>query len=261
MQFSLKKTCLNRLLIRLFIVFISAISAVDADVERIEGDDVDIRKFNQETLFVSLGSYCAPASLARTCGLRRAAFPFDWNIALDGEKLLQILDEQFLHFLDLECLVPFGPAALLNTRYHLEFVHDGTWEGEGFVVYMPILQSKYKRRIERFKNLEGHQGKVFFLRSGYINSVEDKNRCYKIPENIEITEEYALRLHAALKDFFPTLNFCLVIINNHEEESVVIEKRVSESLLMARASPSFEKPVMEAAYANFFNELLNEDKK
>ena len=253
MRFLLKKSCLNRLFLSLFIV---VICVVHADVERIEGDDVDIRKFNQETLFVSLGSYCAPASLTRTCGLRKAAFPFDWNIALDGEKLIQILNERFEHFLNLEYLVPFGPAALLNTRYHIEFVHDGTWEKQDFVVYMPVLQSKYKRRIERFKNLKNHQGKVFFLRSGYINSVDDKNRFYKIEENIEISEEHALRLHAALRDFFPTLNFCLVIINNHEDESVVLEKRVSDSLLMVRAASCFEKPVMEIAYCEFFNELL-----
>ncbi len=228
------------------------------DLETIGGDDVNIGEFNQETLFVSLGSYCAPASLVRTCGYRKAAFPFDWNILLDGEKLIQILNERFLHFLDTEYLVPFNWATLLNTRYHVEFVHDGTWEEQNASVYMPILQSKYQRRIERFKNLKMHQGKVFFLRSAYFHSIVDKNRFYKIQENIEISEEYAVRLHDVLRDFFPTLDFCLVIINNHEQESVAIEKKISDSLMMIRAAPRFEKPVMEAAYASFFKELLQE---
>ncbi len=246
---------------KMLLIFIFLISKINGDLETIGGDDIDIREMNQETLFISLGSYCAPASLARTCGHRKAAFPFDWNISLDGEKLIEILRNDFSNFLNEEYLTPYGWATLLNTLYHIEFVHDGSWEGPDFAVFMPILQSKYQRRIERFKNLKNHQGKVFFIRSAYIHSIEDRNRFYKIKENIEISEEYALRLYESLKEYFPTLDFTLIIINNHEHKYVKEEKRIHDSLLMARAGPSFEEPVMEASYDYFFNQLLQEENK
>lgn len=248
-----------KLSLKVFVISIALMSTVNGDLETIGGDDVDISECNQETLFVSLGSYCAPASLARSCGHRRAAFPFDWNITLDGEKLIEILNDNFLNFLNEEYLIPWGGATLLNTYYHIEFVHDGSWEGTDFSLYMPILQSKYKRRIERFKKLKEHRGHVFFMRSAYVHSITDNHRFYKIKENIEISEDYALRLHETLKKKFPTLNFTLIIINNHEHECVKVEKRIYDTLLMVRAAPAFEKPVMQASYDIFFNELLQKN--
>lgn len=242
--------------ITIFIIFIAFTQTMNADLETIEGDNVDSKEYLQETIFVSLGSYCAPASLVRSCGHRKAAYPFDWNICMDGEKLIEILQEGFLNFLNNDYLVPFGWATLLNTYYHIEFVHDGSWEGNDSSIYMPILQDKYSRRIARFKNLNEHQGKVFFIRSAYINSLDDINRFYKISENIEISDNYALRLYEALRAFFPTLDFNLIIINNHETQNVTIEKRINDCILMVRAAPGYTEPVMQTSYEDFFNELL-----
>lgn len=243
--------------ISVFIVFFAFTTAINADLETIEGDDVDSSSYKQETLFVSLGSYCAPASLARSCGHRKAAYPFDWNICLDGEKLIEIFQDDFQYFLNEYYLVPYGWATLLNTRYHLEFVHDGNWEAKDISTYMPILQSKYARRIARFQELVHHQGKVIFIRSAYIFSLEDLNRYYKVSENIEISEDYALRLYIALRDYFPTLDFSLIIINNHEAQNVTIEKRIDDSIMMVRASPYYTEPVMQTAYEDFFQQLLS----
>ena len=237
-------------------LFILLISSVRADLESIEGDDFDICQVNQETLFVSLGSYCAPASLARSCGYRKAAFPFDWNICLDGEKLIEILDEDFAHFLNEDYLVPFGWATLMHTRYHLEFVHDGSWDAENASLYLPLLQAKYKRRIERFKNLKNHRGKVIFIRAAYIYSTEDMHRFYKIKENIEISEEYALKLYETIKKYFPKLYFSLIIINNHEHQCIIEEKKLHDSLLMIRAFYAYETPIMQEAYKTFFKQLM-----
>jgi len=85
--------------IPLLFTFILLTFSLRADLENIEGDDVNISQFNREPIFVSLGSYCAPASLIRSSGFRKAAFPFDWNISLDGEKLIELLEDDFEHFL------------------------------------------------------------------------------------------------------------------------------------------------------------------
>jgi len=83
------------------------------------------------------------------------------------------------------------------------------------------LQSKYRRRIERFKTLKNHQGKVIFIRAAYIHSTVDLNRYYTVPENIEISEEYALKLHHALEKYFPDIDFSLIVVNNHDQQNII----------------------------------------
>lgn len=243
--------------VAIFLILLFLASHIHADLETIEGDAIDISQLHQETMFVSLGSYCAPASLARDSGLRKAAFPLDWNISMDGEKLIEMLQDGFAHFLNEKYLTPFGWACLLNTRYHLEFVHDGSWDGDNYSIYMPLFQEKYKRRIERFLQLKEYKGEVFFIRSAYIHSTEDLNRFYKLKENIEITEEYAIRLFKSLESIFNKLKFKLIVINNHEFEHIVKEKKLNNRLIMARASPWFTEPAVAKSYQEFFNELVN----
>ena len=79
------------------------------------------QEISQEPLFVSLGSTCTTAHMHRECGIRKAAFPFDWIISFDGEKLIDILNEGFFHFLNPDVLKVSGHA-LLNHYYHLEFL-------------------------------------------------------------------------------------------------------------------------------------------
>jgi len=228
-----------------------------ADIENFGGDEVNIHELNQETLFVSLGSNCMPANLARHLGLRKAAFPFDWNVSLDGEKLIEILNDDFEYFLKEECLIRFNSVKLLNTHYHMEFVHDGDWNEEVRFHHMPILQSKYKRRIERFRNLKKYRGKIFFVRAANIHSITDESRVYKIKENVQISEEYSFKLLETLKRYFSDLNFSLIIINNHEHENFIEEKTLSDSLLMIRGClDNYETPGVLTSYEIFFNDLL-----
>lgn len=250
-----------KIIIKIFLTYFLFFSLLHADLETYEGDETNIADIKQDTLFVSLGSYCAPAAILRALGLRKAAFPFDWNVCLDGEKLIEILKENFSNFLNLDYLVPHNWAMLLHTYYHMEFVHDGFWTEQEVPVYMPLLQEKYTRRIERFRKLNEHQGKVFFIRSAYVLSLGDKNFTYKVKENLEISEDYTVRLYDALRDFFPKLDFALIIINNHEYPFVKIEKKLSDSIWIIRASPAYNEMVMQYSYEQFFYELLLENKQ
>jgi hypothetical protein len=243
-----------RILFILISIFCS--SFLRADLENFGGDEVDIHELDQESIFVSLGSNCMPANLTRHLKLRKAAFPFDWNVLLEGEKLIQILEDDFSYFLNEDLLIRFSNVKLLNPHYHIEFVHDGSWDEGLRSSSMPMLQSKYKRRIGRFRNLKNHRGKVFFIRAAYIYSDIDESRIYKTKENVEISEEYALRLLEALKRYFPNLDFFLIIINNHEYKNFIEEKRVGNSLLMLRGFYEYETPAVLASYEAFFNELL-----
>lgn len=210
-------------------------------------------------LFVSLGSHCRPAHTLRDCGLRKMAFPFDWIVSLDGEALIEMLDEDFSHFFHLPSFFPFGPAGhLFQSYYHLEFLHEGDFNGDFFLSNFEKLVAKYTRRIERFRALNSYRGRVFFIREAYEASLTDPHRHYKCAENIEIREEYALRLYEALERRFPDLDFCLLIINHHAAGHVLIEKKLSPRLFMVRASPSQEsrdRQARIAAYTQFFYTL------
>lgn len=124
------------------------------------------------SLFVSLGSFCGAARLIQRCEMRTASFPFDWITSLDGEKFIELVEDDFLYFLHPDFLVrddrftqntyqaPVNGNVLLNTYYHLEFLHEGKWKDD-YCSTMEAFRFKYERRIARFMNLKTFPGKVF----------------------------------------------------------------------------------------------------
>lgn len=212
-----------------------------------------------EPLFVSLGSMCEPAHMLRFCELRRSAFPFDWIISFDGEAIIEMLENGFEIFFEDEYFVPYGPAGhLLHTHYHLEFLHEGDFNRQ-FEANLEKLKQKYQRRIHRFKLLKHHLGKVFFIRYAYVYSMTDPHRFYKFKDNLEISEEYALRLYQTLKFIFPALDFDLLIINCCEGESFEEPKKICDHVSIFRANPYLEQSKKIENYKAFFNKLLNEE--
>jgi len=206
------------------------------------------QEISHEPLFVSLGPTCTTAHMHRECGIRKAAFPLDWIISFDGEKLIDILEEGFLHFLNPDVLKVSGQA-LLNHYYHLEFLNEGDWEDANYDIR--AFSEKCQRRINRFRQLANYQGKVFFVRTAYPYSLSDPHRIWKIEENIEITNEYADKLHKALKKCFPELDFALIIMNAYDESGFLIEEPLSDDILMVRIDGTIE------SYKDFYFKLLN----
>lgn len=182
-----------------------------------------------ETLFVSLGSSCAPAHLLRDAGLRKSAFPFDWILSFNGERLIHLLQEDFQKF----TYVTREGDIFYNPWYELRFVHDG-YDFQSF-------QSKYARRIARFRELDRWLGKVIFLRFAYPQSAP------------EISDEEALRLDAALRDYFPHLGYLLVILNLHDRIEVEKDKDLSDRIWIYRFNPRREGN--DQAFAPFFHAL------
>ncbi len=229
-------------LLNVFLVFAVIVSRLLQGNEPEEEDLVQINSAAQETIYVSLGSYCEVGHALRACGLRKAAFPFDWIVSFDGELLITILQDNFQHFLDDNHLVvgDRGPGPLLNTYYHLEFLHDGDFRGELFLPTLEKFKTKYQKRIERFKRLADYRGKVVFMRTANEYSLTDPHRYYFCAENVEISDEYAWRLYTVLQQFFPLLNFTLVIINNHDGKDVFVEKKLCDRLVKIRSHPGLD---------------------
>lgn len=223
----------------------------------------EIQNKEKETIFVSLGSYCGPAGYVQKCGLRKAAFPLDWTVSMDGERVIELIDDRFQHFLDDDFLVPddflipfASGTVLVNTYYHIEFVHGGVWRGEEYNKKFDSFKSQFQRRVNRFNKLEEFTGKVYFMRASYIYSLTDQHRIYHFSENLEISREYSLRLHESLKKRFPRLDFCLIIMNASDTLDVVVEEKISNSLMMIRGPVEVDS-VTTPAYRKFFNQLFN----
>ena len=166
-----------------------------------------------DPLFVSLGSTCGPATAMRSSGVRKAAFPLDWMFSFDGDKIIEMLDTDFAHFTDPKYLTCSVNRLILNTQYRLELPHDGVWSKTNFYRDLPPFQKKYQRRIERFRSLRNYHGKIYFVRCAWYLSTH-RNFAFPSPGNLEISEEYAKRLYAALQRYFPKVDIYLVIRNN-----------------------------------------------
>lgn len=132
---------------------------------------------SSDPLFVSLGSFCGPASSMQREHVRKAAFPVDWMLSVDGEKIITMLDTDFAHFTDPRCLTLFVNGVLLNTFYHIEYSHEGVWTKRNFRQNFGPFQAKYQRRIERFRKLRSYHGKIYFDK-GRLEFVDTSQLCF-----------------------------------------------------------------------------------
>jgi hypothetical protein len=217
---------------------------VCGDAPHVE-NPVDELSLKPNTLFVSLGCSCLVASHLRRCGLRREAFPFDWLLTIDGERLIELIDNNFKDFLDEQYLVrhPYTETGLFHSYYYIEFRHDwpqGSWDPDKYLGALERLRSKYARRIERFNALNHFPGKVFFIRSsGRPKPYWPTTRTVKV----EIDREWALALNRVLKKRFPNLDFTLVLLKptGDEEEIEMIDDIILFNLSKLKAQYPFRK--------------------
>jgi len=194
-----------RKILLLLILFAGAITANETDDFNYEGG----LNCNNKPLFVSLGANCEMALRLRDCGLRDAAFPFDWLVSRSVDSFVELLDHDFESFLDEKCYVQLDIDSrwVKNTVYDIVFIHDWpftdttTSDPLRFAQQIEAIQIKYERRINRFRKIKQYQGKVFFFRTFWFE------------EGDYVTHQNALDIKGALDRYFPELDFTLVIVN------------------------------------------------
>lgn len=213
--------------------------------------------------FVSLGSTCEIAHVLRECGLRNASYPLDWITTIDTSGFLKLFQENFKHFLDKSCLTPVrkDPYPLLNEHHKIEFLHDGRFNDESFANSMTDFQSKYQRRIERFRNLNNPSPlHVVFLRHAYKYSTSDPHRVYYCQDNLKIDDDQSMETYHTLQKFFPDLPFTLIIVNNHDISDIILEKQMINDglsgckLIKIHANPGLDLKTKSELYLRFFRE-------
>lgn len=194
---------LNHLLIP-FLLLSSSLLAIDFN------EDPDLHLSDDQPLFISLGSNCVPALALRGTGLRRAAFPFDWLIIGDNHSLIRILNEDFLFFLD-ENVYQYGNSTgVSNQYYRLWFTHDfdlNPFISEKGREQWAEFKTKYSRRINRFQKLRNYSGRVFFVKNFWTEAYQGENGEFN--NNTLQAQE----LKNALENYFPFLNFTLIIVS------------------------------------------------
>ena len=129
-----------KLIIKALLLFLT--HSIFADFE-FEGE----LQFNKPYLFVSLGCNCWQAQALRVHELRNAAFPFDWLISHNNDKLVKCLDEKFKYFTEESCFKRDETVTtnLDNVYYDLKFSHDWPFSGG------EITEARHKEQLESIK--------------------------------------------------------------------------------------------------------------
>ena len=253
------------ILLSFFLLF----SSINGDELQDPLEELNIKELQNDAVFVSLGSFCGPAGFTRSAGFRTAAFPFDWLVFPSEEKLIQLLNEDFLYFLDKNYLIPdhylipfYTGATLVNTYYHFQFCHDGTFhEGpehnQNSNINMEKLIDKYTRRIQRFRELNNLQGRVFFIRSSYGDALVNPNYAYKYESNLDISKDHALQIFDALKNRFPNPDIYLIIMNNKYLPDRENNEWITERILITQVPPTSGDEALTKWYKELFINLLS----
>lgn len=172
------------------------------------------------------------------------------------DQFISLLDNDFQFFIDGYYFIqhPMHKHFVENFYYEIEFRHDWTFPD---LMTNPArcreqienMQTKYQRRIERFRQLRDYKNKVFFIRCAfeYLNEPDP----YWRREGIEIiTTKQAKEIKEALDRYFPNLNFTLVIVNYREENAPQISG--IEGVLEFK----MRKSDKQVDYANLFINLI-----
>lgn len=136
---------------------------------------------NKEKLLniVSLGWFCGISQEMERKGLRSISLPFDWLITKDFRKILELIETDFVGFINQKSLIQedISPNYYYDSSTGFRFFHDFNDKEPLNVQYDSVL-IKYQRRIKRFYQII--QEPTLFIRYCY-NSDEME----WINENIE----------------------------------------------------------------------------
>ena len=102
---------------------------------------------------ISLGHFCSPAMEFERLGYRRYSFPFDWLITPSFNTVIDLIENNFIDFLNEEHMYQLKeyPSYYRNIKLNIDFYHDFS-PLKSFDSQISTVSEKYHRRIERFYN-------------------------------------------------------------------------------------------------------------
>lgn len=128
-----------------------------------------------ENIIIPIGSHCETSDYLRNHNMRKIAYPFDWNCA-SLEMIYDVLSNDFENFLndifigtqidrlyfgddDTHISTKEKIFPVICKKYNILFPHDFNKIDAN---YINKVKNKYKRRIERFKNII-NSDKIIYL--------------------------------------------------------------------------------------------------
>jgi hypothetical protein len=176
-------------------------------------------KFN----YITLGFDCSPAAALRGLELREFALPFDW-IKLTVDILERCIKDDFKNF-HKSLKFNYNKKMLID-YYGFQFIHDyplishegeinNTHLGEGIIAekdsiidnwqdYYEVVYEKYKRRIERFREIMKSPKPIIVLcrhniayviqLKKFLNNHYNKNDIYFVVSSKETYEDNYIKL-------------------------------------------------------------------
>ncbi len=166
--------------------------------------------------FISLGSFCSVALDLEALGLREASMPFDWNIDLRFEGVIDCIEKGFAHFLDEEELRQSeeAPEHYMN-RYEIQFFHDfNMWDP--LREQLPAVQDKYERRIRHFYQITAEP--TLFIRYMDDRILEEDGT----PHELHYVEENYGHVMDVLKGLCPENELILIANSGVKSEKLKI---------------------------------------
>ena len=136
------------------------------------GDNLD-RQSDRQTGFniISLGFFCGVAQELERIGLRNKSFPFDWVISGDFEKVIKLIESNFVSFMqknDLFQEYSINPQYYYDINNKIHFYHDFN-KYQSFDSQFLKIKEKYQWRINRFYDTISHP--TIFIR--YVSSKKE----------------------------------------------------------------------------------------
>lgn len=174
---------------------------------------------NDSAIIIPIGGNCSAAAAVSWHGLRKVAYPFDWNIT-PFAALYSLIENDFADFLKKENLIlSEDETRVIDVVYGVQFVHDfpiysnndsPNLVGEGaigqghiraeFLDYVDIVREKYLRRIQRVRDAFNSNMRVILVR--------DSGDTHK---------DQAVNLYNLIKTKFPDLDLTLIVTSTWED--------------------------------------------
>lgn len=173
----------------------------------------------QDVCIVSLGGNCRNSTWLKELNIRFQAFPFDWVESEEIEGIINLLNNDFHDYLSFKNLIPYDHShynRIRDNQYKINLVHEFSFQGNSNFTFAnekdlkrgkaclqneyQVVLEKYKRRIDRFRNLTVNYKTIIFMRTLFVDKPS------------------AMRLYEALvKLFGNTHNIILAVVSDTEE--------------------------------------------
>ncbi len=188
-------------------------------------------------LVVSLGAACSCTDTLRMSGLQRFSYPFDWLFGSDFEGRVNLVCNDFNHFIEKDDLIVEGtrqspmPCTIYrNTKNGLVFNHDFPLNSSLDDAYVSVSE-QYRRRIFRLLSQIEQSERVLFV---YIETPN----CNDKLENNDII----LKAQKKLSEKFQGTEIYILYISNKERKNIINLSENSLKCDWSYTNPSKDLP-------------------